>query len=446
MKTAKTLTLALLTIALAAVGCSSTGSDSDTDNDNGSGGNGSDSGSGGNGTDSGSGGNGTDSDTDSGVGGGAGSDGGDGLGGATTGGSGNGSGGLSLPDDIEFEYDPTKDMEPETCADVEISSEEIFLDIFVILDRSGSMTRKPDPDGSGGSPGFGDNDSRGYCDIGETNVGSRWCNAINSLYGFFTDPTTVGTGFSYGEFSDSGCGAFDMDTEFGIIEDGDPTEIDNLVVELNDNNPAGSTNTEGALDTLIAETGSHTPSGTRRTIGILITDGDPNGCEEDIDDLNTLIANHYTATGIPTYIIGMTGADEDNLEGMAVGAGAEPHADYCDPNHATCSYYTVGDGDPAAFIAALDSIRESELGCEYAVPNAEIGVGNLDTLDVQFTPAAGEDAIGLTRVGNDTNCTDDDQYYVELGAEDSIIKLCPGTCELRGDGASVDISLKCEGS
>lgn len=435
MKTAKTLTLALLTIALAAVGCGTTGgndTDTDADSDSGSGGTGTDSDS-----DSGTGGSGSDSDSDSGLGGNAGADGGDGSGASgTTGGSSNDGSGGSLPDDIEFEYDPALDMEPETCADVQIDSEEIFLDIFVILDRSGSMTQP-----------FGDNDSDGYCDvIDDPNNGSRWCNAINSLYGFFSDPTTVGTGFSYGEFSSTGCGAFDMETEFGIIEAGDSTEIDNLVTELNNNNPSGSTNTEGALDTLIAETSAHTASGTRRTIGILITDGDPNGCEEDIDDLNALIADHYTDTGIPTYIIGMTGASEDNLEGLAVGAGAEPHTDYCDPSHTSCSYYSVGDGDPAAFMAALDSIRESVLGCEYAVPNADIGVGNLDTLDVQFTPAAGEDAIGLTRVGNEAACTSDDEYFVDPGVDDSIIKLCPATCDLRGEGASVDISIKCEGS
>jgi hypothetical protein len=439
MKTAKTLTLALLTIGLAAIGCSTTPSDSDGDSDNlgGSGGGGSDS-------DSGTGGAGTDSDTDSGTGAHNGSGGSNGTGGSNgsggedgLAGSGNGTGGL--PTDIEFEYDPSLDMEPETCADVEISSEEIFLDIFVILDRSGSMTQP-----------FGNSDSDGYCDIGQTNVGSRWCNAINSLYGFFSDPTTVGTGFSYGEFSSSksGCGPFAMDVEFGVIEANDGNnQLANLVTELNDNNPDGFTATEEAMDTLIAETSAHTASGTRRTIGILITDGDPfGGCDTNVNNLNALIANHYTATGIPTYIIGMTGATADNLEGMAVGAGAEPHTDYCDPSDTSCSYYSVGDGNPAAFKAALDSIRKSELGCEYAVPNAEIGVGNLDTLSVVFTPDTGETPIDLVRVGNETTCTDDDEYWVDVGVDDSIIKLCPATCDLRGDGASVDISLKCEGS
>jgi len=443
MKTAKTLTLALLTIGLAAIGCSTSPSDSDGDNDSdGLAGNGndSDSGTGAHGSDSGTGGDGTDSGTGghTATGGGNGSGGDEGLAG-----SGNGTGTGGLPTDIEFEYDPSLDMEPETCADVEISSEEIFLDIFMILDRSGSMTQP-----------FGDNDTDGYCEIGDPNNGSRWCNAINSIYGFFSDPTTVGTGVSYGEFAGTGCGTLGMDLDFGIVESGDGNgQLAGLEGELDNDDPNGGTDTEGAVDTLIAETGAHTPEGTRRTIAILITDGNPTGClgmggtaVTESTSLNGLLVNHYTATGIPTFIIGMTGATASNLELMAVGAGAEPHDDYCDGATTGCSYYTVGNGDPAAFMAALDSIRKSVLGCEYAVPNAEIGVGNLDTLAVEFTPDTGETPIDLVRVGNETNCAGDDEYWVDVGAEDSIIKLCPATCDLRGNGASVDISLKCEGS
>lgn len=428
MKTAKTLTLALLTIGLAAIGCSTAPSDSDSGDNDGLAGSGSDSdsGTGGNGTDSGAGGNGNG--TDSGTGGHTATGGGNGSGGDEgLGGSDSGTGGL--PDDIEFEYDPSLDMEPETCADVEISSEEIFLDIFVVLDRSQSM----------GSD----------CNVGSGTT-SKWCNSVNALYGFFSDPTTVGTGFAYAGMptSQNGCGPEPLAVGFDIVEAGDGNgQLADLEAALNGQAPTGFTPTEGAIDTIIQETTNHVASGTRRTIGILITDGDPNSnCENDIADLSDLLVNHYTATGIPTYIIGMTGATADNLEGLAVGAGAEPHTDYCDPSDTSCSYYTVGNGDPAAFMAALDSIRKSELGCEYAVPNAEIGVGNLDTLNVDFTPAEGDDVITLTRVGNETNCTDDDEYFVDIGVDDSIIKLCPATCDLRGDGASVDISLKCEGS
>jgi hypothetical protein len=350
--------------------------------------------------------------------------------------AGSGSGG-SLPTGIEFEYDPSKDLVPDACASVEIDAEEVFLDIFVILDQSGSMTQP-----------LGNNDSDGYCDIGDPNVGSRWCNAINAMYSFFADPTTVGTGVSYAEFEDTGCDAFAMDVPFGILEAGDGNgQLSSLVNAMNDDDPGGATNTEGAIKTLIAETSAHVPTGTRKTIGILITDGAPNGCEEDLQVLNTLLTTHYVDNGIPTFIIGMDGVSADNLDALATGAGAEVHTDYCIAPDPECSYYSVGNGDPQAFIAALESIRKSVLGCEYQVPSASVGVGNLDTLDVRFKPSATDAALNLDRVDDEAACSTASEFWVDFNAgADPIVKLCPATCDLRGDGASIDIALTCEGS
>jgi len=445
MKTTKTLTLALLTIGLAAIGCGSdVGSD---EGDSGTGGsasdNGNDSGTGGSGTDSGTGGDASDSN----LGGQAGSGNGDGSGAAaSSGGSGNsgnnGTGGLSLPDDIEFEYDPSKDLEPETCADVQIDSEEVFLDMFVILDKSLSM---------------GDD-----CDVGDTDD-SRWCNSINALHGFFADPTTAGTGVSFGTFSGNSCSAFTPGVGFDLLETGDANgHLEDLEDYLNGQSPTGYTNTEAAVETLIAQTvpESHTPSGTRRTISVLITDGAPTRCpdmENDDDDahltelasLNDLLVAHYTDTGVPTFIIGMDDPQiqANKLETLAAGAGAELHTNYCLSGDSDCSYYSVpSDGDKQVFLDALESIRGSVLGCEYVVPSSQVGIADLDTLDVQFTPATGETALGLTRVADEASCSSASEFFVDLSGDDPVVKLCPATCDLRGEGASVDISLKCEGS
>lgn len=443
MKTAKILSLGLLTIGLAAIGCGST---TGNDSDSGTGGSGTDSdgNTGGSGTDSdgSTGGNGTDSGTDSGLGGNAGADGGDGSGASSnSGGSGqNGTGGISLPDDVEFEYDPSKDMEPETCADVQIDSEEVFLDMFVILDKSLSMG--------------------GDCDVGDTD-GSRWCNSINALYGFFADSTTAGTGVSFGTFSGNSCSPFTPGVPFGLIElDDSNGHLEDLEDYLNGQSPTGYTNTEAAVETLIQQTAAHTPSGTRRTISVLITDGAPTRCPDmgtdddeahltELASLNDLLVEHYTDTDIPTFIIGMDDPQiqSDKLETLAAGAGAEVHTDYCLSGDSDCSYYSVpSDGNKQVFLDALESIRGSVLGCEYVVPSSQVGISDLDTLDVQFTPEESAAAIGLTRVANEAACAAADEFFVDLSGTDPIVKLCPATCDLRGEGASVDISLKCEGS
>src|SRR5690606_18382667 len=106
---------------------------------------------------------------------------------------------------------------------------------------------------------------------------------------------------------------------------------------LNDDIPDGYTHTEAAIKTLIAESSAHTPTGTRKTIAILITDGDPWGCEEDLDDLNGMMVDHYNNAGIPTFVIGMTGVSAGNLEELAVNAGAAPHTNYCMSGDDECS-------------------------------------------------------------------------------------------------------------
>lgn len=436
----------LLTLGgVIAVGCdSSGGGDVDSGNDlaHTGGNNGSDGSVGGNGATNGTGGGSSNS----------------GGQGSSVGGSGNASGsgsagnlggmGGELPTDIDFDYDPNNDAKPQTCAATQIESEEVFLDMFVMLDRSASMTED-----------FGIADPRGFCDVGGPSVDSRWCNAITALYGFFEDPSTVGTGVSYSAFGSTGCVAFDMDLPFALLEPGDQNgQLAALLEALNAEDPVDYTQTEGAVRTLIEATTGHVPEGTRKTISVLITDGEPldppgvggpkcleNGVDE-LSQLNDLMVDHFTSSGIPSFVVGMDGVSAANLETLAQGAGAEPHSDYC-LGEAECSYYSVGAGNPAAFIAALQSIRGQVLGCEYTVPKADVGVENLSTLSVAFTPATGADALELVRVTAAADCSQADQYWVDVQpGEDPVIKLCPATCDSRGAGASVDISLKCEGS
>ncbi len=379
--------------------------------------------------------------------------------GAQGSGASSGAGGTrTLPTDITFSYDPTNDASPTTCTDLKIESREVFLDMFVILDKSGSMTKGAVVDGNN----TGNNDSGGYCDIGEANVGSRWCNSINSLYGFFDDPAQLETGVSYGEFHSGSCDAFSMDVPFGILQQSG-VQLAAVRTAMNDDDPRSGTNTEGAVDTLIAETGSHMPTGTRKTVAILITDGDPsstcrklnNDPDEDVvqnviehfTELNGLLKDNLTNNGVPTFIIGMDGVNSDRLETLAAGAGATPHANcLADDTNPLCSYYSVGNGDPAAFQLALGDIRGAVLGCEYVLPKSDVGLANISSLEVLFTPNNGATQLPLARVTAENDCTSAQEYWVDFSGSDPIVHLCPATCDTRGTGASVDISLQCEGS
>ena len=116
--------------------------------------------------------------------------------------------------------------------------------------------------------------------------------------------------------------------------------------------------------------------GGRVTIGILVTDGDPTNindyqCNTNLDTLSNLLKAHHDATQVRTYVIGMEGASDNNLERIAGGGAAPLHpsnmpgiANSCGRDAAECRHWNVGNGDPAVFAAALKAIQESADGCK----------------------------------------------------------------------------------
>ncbi|MBW2524811.1 MAG: VWA domain-containing protein [Deltaproteobacteria bacterium] len=125
----------------------------------------------------------------------------------------------------------------------------------------------------------------------------------------------------------------------------------------------------------------------RIIIGILITDGNPTTCSPtDNASLRAIAQNHFNAGGIHTFVVGITGAAFSNLENWASHTGAISHpdnpGDTCGGSYTTCHHYNVGDGDPTAFINALQQIQNSVLGCTFSVPQPSQGVLDPETVSI----------------------------------------------------------------
>ena len=241
------------------------------------------------------------------------------------------------------------------------------VDMFIMFDRSGSMN-EPQAD------------DQGDCNIGQ-NVDSKWCKSINALSGYFKSQGANGQAaalqfFPLSNHSDNLCRT---GTGYDVAAL-PPTGYAQLPTPLFDNalnnqtpggiNGSAGTPTEAAIRGLTKFTAANRRGG-RVTIGILITDGDPNGCNERLSALSDLLAAHNKATQIRTYVIGMKGATFDNLEKIAAGGAAPPHADAvagitdaCGNGGGPCRHWNVGDGDPKVFSAALAAIQESADGCK----------------------------------------------------------------------------------
>jgi hypothetical protein len=235
------------------------------------------------------------------------------------------------------------------------------VDMFIMFDRSTSM--------------------QADCNIG-ANTNSKWCRGITALSGYFKSQGAQNQAaalqfFPHSDHQQSSCGTGNgYDTAAAPATGYTTLPTSDFDTTLNSQAPQGGagnnpeTPTEAAIRGLTRFTAANRRGG-RVTIGILITDGEPRGdCNNGITFLANLLKAHNDATKVRTYVIGMEGADFDNLERIAIGGGGPEHPSNvgaatgtCGAKQ-TCHHWNVGDGNPTVFAAALAAIQESADGCK----------------------------------------------------------------------------------
>jgi len=359
-------------------------------------------------------------------------------GGGAGGGSGNG-GDSGLPD-VSFTYDGGGGEDAggvgDACAAITAKAEPKPLDMYIMLDKSGSMGTD--------------------CNIGATTA-SKWCYAVNALNGFFTSTSAPGMGVALQYFPISGyacTGAGGTEAVPAVALGQLPGNLGALQGSLNAAVPNGSnTPIEAGLRGLIDYTAKNKQPN-RVMIAILITDGAPNACNTSGTYMAGLASAHFTATGVRTFVIGMTGANFTTLEQIAAGGGTTTHpdnvpgvSDSCGNGAGPCYHWNVGAGNPQAFVAALQAIQQSAVGCQYGMPKSDAGIVDPDKIEVQFTPGGGSPQK-LPRVNNAAACGTADGWYYDNNTSPTTILLCPATCtKVTNDpNVKIDIVLGCLGS
>jgi hypothetical protein len=152
-------------------------------------------------------------------------------------------------------------------------------------------------------------------------------------------------------------------------------------------------------------------------IDVLATDGDPEECDTTLADINAIAAAGLNGTPkVLTYVIGV-GSSLTNLNGIAAAGG-------------TTSAYIVDTNANAGqqFLDALNAIRGTALGCNYAIPLPTSGVPDFNNVTVTYHPTSGT-AKTIPHVGSMSMCpaSGDGWYYDNNSAPMSII-LCKPTC------------------
>lgn len=313
------------------------------------------------------------------------------------------------------------DSSDEVCASDVIETTLAPVNLFLMVDRSGSMSQN-----------------------------NKWRQAVSGLKAFLKDPETAGLRVALRFFSDDepmagctmqGC-SIDACAEPLVRVDAlvaDAGELDaqevKLVDALDHTFPRSGLGTPiypalgGALQWASTYRTEH-PS--ERTVVVLVTDGEPNGCNQDIGDISALAAQAAANFEISTYAIGLEGSNEAQLDRIA-SAG-----------HTTRGIFIGANTNAESeLLRALNTIRGQTMSCDFALPVSTSGKA-ADPNHVNVNLSSPDGSVGLFRVDSAADCVGGRAaWYYDNPTAPSRIHLCPSACEAAGQVADIDVAMGC---
>lgn len=337
------------------------------------------------------------------AGGGGAATGGAGLGGSLVGGEGGG---------------PLIDAD-DACATASLVGETVPVTMFLVFDKSGSMLDD-----------------------------QKWAGAKAALTAFFQSDESAGLRVALRFFPDDapvpGCDEVACSVEAcatPLVDVGElttaPASSDPqqkaLVEAIDAVTPSGETPMYPALAGAAAWATLHAVPGEKMVI-VLVTDGEPNGCNEDVGAIAGVAASALASAGVLTYAIGMEGSSPAQMSQIAVAGG-------------TGEALVIGGGSVhTALLAALSDIKTAELACTLAMPTPEAAGAEVDPtlVNVNYAPADGGAAVTLPQVAGPAACAAGGWFYDDP-LEPTTIELCPATCAaVQADkGATLEVLLGC---
>lgn len=360
--------------------------------------------------------------------------------------------------------DPTRFAE---CGGDEYVAEKIPQDLFVMLDRSGSMQ----------SPG------------------GAWDPVTQALKGFMALPETAGIGIGLGLFpwvaslppptfcmSDAQCGPYgpcDTTQTFATCADASflscvpadyakpivpimplPDVASAMAAAIDAQTQDGGTPMAPALEGAIMYAREHMAAHPGRGVTVVLaTDGSPNGC--DVEAQRAFIAYTENPTGMPlppdlfvktvadlaaagfgsaplvkTFVIsigaGMAALNQEAANRIAAAGGSGQ------------AFFVDTAGDPVKdFLDALDRIA-STVGCTFAIPTPEGRTPNPEQLNFTFTAESGMPEL-FPRAPDAAGCGDQAAWFYDVPAAPTQINLCPAACDRVTAGSGrVEIVVGCQ--
>lgn len=349
-----------------------------------------------------------------------------------------GSGGGPALDPDTLDPPPTELTEDAACGIGTASASLRPLNLVILFDRSGSMTRTSS--------------------IDPVTMLDRWQTATSALISFFQSPKAAGLGVALRFFPD--------DYPAGSCTNAacDVLACSKVLIDMGKltADPAPEDSQEGALIAAIATSapptdsklGAGTPisaaldGGLRfaaeyqlshadeKVVVVMVTDGEAQGCDEDFRDISQLAADALTTSSVATYAIGLAdsmgqGVNPDHMNPLAK-AGGTDHA------------FFINDGPmaSAALLDAFNAIRGSALQCDFPVPKATQNGKPIDTTLVNVTFSASEGTkTTFTKVDDAGHCGTATSWYYDDDTAPTRIYLCPSACDLASSEPSAKLEV-----
>ncbi len=299
--------------------------------------------------------------------------------------------------------------------------------LYVMLDRSWSMD-------------------------GYQNAPVSWPGAVSAIKSFVSDDSSKGMDIALQYFPTSGgaCGGGGYSTP-AVAMGALPGRATAIASSLDNTTARGlNTPTEGALRGATAYCASFQAAHPdEKCVAVLVTDGEPNGCNEKASDLAAIAASAWQTSQVRTFTVGLQGADFTLLDQIAMAGGAVD----CDGTSSRFSCDVSAGADKLS--DALATIRDSvktvtthtetttktetrPLDCQWQMPMP----GADQTLDkdrVNVT-LSGQETLPLGRVQGADKCQDGAWYYDNNDAPTQI-QACPTTCDAIKAGTYTDVKI-----
>ena len=324
----------------------------------------------------------------------------------------------------------------EECAGDPYEAKLLPLDMFIMMDKSGSM------------------------------AGSRWSSVKQAVNDFVSQPVEghvgVGLGLFPGKEADKSCSSNGQCGDFGPCGGGFlglgkscqgecntagyanpvvpfqalPAGAAPVQAEMNAASTGGGTPMTPALAGAIQYAQANTAANpTHVTTVVLVSDGNPESCGGGIPAVANAAAQGLT-NGVRTFVVGI-GDELTSFEQIATAGGTSP-----------ALLIDSGTNVTTALQDKLEEIRGS-VQCSYTMPEVPDGeIADFDTTNVVFTLEGDppENAITFGRVDDASQCADGVlAYYFDNPADPTMIHLCPFACEYIEDHlGEIKLTLGCE--